>query len=472
MDANVTPGRGQWGSKIGFIMAAAGSAVGLGNLWKFPFLAGQNGGGAFVLVYFVILLMVGFTLMMAEITIGRYTQLNAIGAYRKIRPSWGWVGSLGVLAGFLILSFYSVIGGWIIAYIVKAATGAFNTADVKLLGDMFTQFIQSAGSPIFYHGLFMLMTLGIVIGGIQQGIEKYSKILMPALFVMIVLVMIRSLTLDGAMAGVKFFLNPDFSKITGSVILAALGQVFFSLSLGMGCMITYGSYLSKDTNIPECAFYIPLIDTGVALLAGLAILPAVFAFNFPADAGPGLLFITLPAVFSKMPLGGLMGVIFFLLALFAAVTSSISLLEVCVSYVVDEWKWTRKKATLIIAALIFLMGVPCSLSQGPWADIKLIKGKCILDSVDFIASNVLLPVGGILLSIFIAWVWGLRRVQKISKTDEGKTIITWELEYTDAIKEVTNDGQVNFALAPIWVFLIKWVAPVAITVVFIQGVFS
>ncbi|PKL44243.1 MAG: sodium-dependent transporter [Candidatus Riflebacteria bacterium HGW-Riflebacteria-1] len=471
MDIGSPQERGQWGSKLGFIMAAAGSAVGLGNLWKFPFLAGQNGGGAFVLVYFLILFVVGFTLMMAEITVGRYTQLNAIGAYRKIKASWAWVGSLGVIAGFLILSFYSVIGGWIIAYIVKAASGAFNTADTKMLGDMFTTFIQSAGAPLFYHGIFMLLTLGIVIGGIQNGIEKYSKILMPALLIMIVLVMIRSITLDGAMEGVKFFLNPDFSKITGGVILSALGQVFFSLSLGMGCMITYGSYLSKDTNIPECAFYIPLIDTGVALLAGLAILPAVFAFNFPPDAGPGLLFITLPAVFSKMPMGSLMGVLFFTLALFAAITSSISLLEVCVSYVVDEWNWTRKKATLIIAGLIFAAGVPCSLSQGPWSHIKLIKGKGILDSVDFVASNILLPLGGILLCVFIGWVWGLRRIQRISKTDEGKTIITWELEYTDALKEVTNDGKINFALAPIWVFLIKWLAPVAIGIVFIQGIF-
>lgn len=465
-------GRDQWGSKLGFIMAAAGSAVGLGNLWKFPFLAGQNGGGAFVLVYFLILFVVGFTLMMAEITLGRFTQLNAIGAYRKIKPSWAWVGSLGVLAGFLILSFYSVIGGWIIAYIVKAASGAFTTSDTKALGEMFTTFIQSSGAPIFYHGIFMLMTLGIVIGGIKQGIEKYSKILMPALLGMMILVMLRSVTLEGSMAGIKFFLNPDFSKITGAVILSALGQVFFSLSLGMGCMITYGSYLSKDTNIPQCSFIIPLIDTGIALLAGLAILPAVFAFNFPPDAGPGLLFITLPAVFSKMPLGGLMGIVFFMLALFAAVTSSISLLEVCVSYVVDEWNWTRKKATLIIAGLIFAAGIPCSLSQGPWSHITLIKGKGILDSVDFVASNVLLPLGGIFLCVFIGWIWGLGFIQRIKKTDEGYTVITWNMEYTDAIKEVTNDGQVSFPLAPIWAFLIKWLAPVAITIVFLQGLFS
>ncbi len=464
--------RDQWGSKLGFIMAAAGSAVGLGNLWKFPFLAGQNGGGAFVLVYFIILFVVGFTLMMAEITIGRYAQLNAIGAYRKIRAGWGWVGSLGVLAGFLILSFYSVIGGWIISYLVKAISGSFNTADVKVLGNMFAEFTTSTGMPIFYHGVFMLLTLGIVVGGIQNGIEKYSKIMMPALLGMLFLVMIRSVTLDGAMEGIKFFLTPDFSKITGGVILAALGQVFFSLSLGMGCMITYGSYLSKDENIPQSSMIIPLVDTGVALLAGLAILPAVFAFGFSPSAGPGLLFITLPAVFSKMPMGSLVGAAFFVLALFAAVTSSISLLEVCVSYVVDEWKWTRRKATLIISGMIFALGVPCSLSQGPWSHITLIKGKNILDSVDFLATNVLLPLGGIFLSIFIGWIWGLRKEQRIHKTDDGKTVISWELAYTDAIKEVTNDGKVNFALAPLWAFLVKWLAPIAIGIVFLQGIFA
>ncbi|HQB81853.1 MAG TPA: hypothetical protein PLR50_00035, partial [Candidatus Rifleibacterium sp.] len=216
----------------------------------------------------------------------------------------------------------------------------------------------------------------------------------------------------------------------------------------------------------------PLIDTGVALLAGLAILPAVFAFGFSPSAGPGLLFITLPAVFSKMPMGSLVGIAFFVLALFAAVTSSISLLEVCVSYAVDEWKWTRKKATYLISALIFLLGIPCSLSQGPWSHITLIKGKNILDSVDFLATNVLLPLGGIFLSVFVGWIWGLYREQRIYKTDDGKTIITWELAYTDAIKEVTNDGKINFALAPVWVFLIKWIAPIAIGIVFIQGVFA
>ncbi len=450
MNLNETKQREQWGSKIGFILAAAGSAVGLGNIWKFPYLAGSNGGGAFVFVYFGLLLIIGFTLMMAELTVGRHTQLSPVGAYRKIKEKWAWVGAIGVLAGFLILSFYSVIGGWVINYIVKALTGAFHVADASEFATMFGSFISSPFEPIIYQAIFMLMTVGIVIGGISGGIEKYSKILMPGLFVMLMLVVIRSITLPNAMEGVKFFLVPDFSKITPAVLLAALGQVFFSLSLGMGAMITYGSYLSKDENLVSSSFQIPLLDTAVALLAGLAILPAVFSFGFSPEQGPGLLFVTLPAVFDAMPLGGVFGFLFFVLVLFAAVTSSISLLEVSVSYVVDELNWDRKKASLVLGLIIFIIGVPSSLGLGVWDHIKLIKGKDILDTVSFIAENVLLPLGGMLLCIFIGWIWGL----------------------DNAYKEVTNDGKIKFGLMHVWGFLIKYIAPIAILVVFLQGVFA
>lgn len=439
--------RDQWGSKIGFILAASGSAVGLGNLWKFPFMAGQNGGGAFVLIYFAILFIVGFTLMLAELTIGRKTQLSPVGAYRALDKRFTWVGAIGVLAGFLILSFYSVIGGWVIRYIVKAVTGAFTIADPDVLGGLFVNFITNPVEPIIYHLIFMLLTLGIVIGGISGGIEKYSKILMPSLFVMMILIMIRSLTLPNAMEGVRFLLVPDFSKITGDVVLAALGQVFFSLSLGMGAMITYGSYLSKDEDLISSSVQIPLIDTAIALIAGLAILPAVFSFGFDPEGGPGLLFVTLPAVFSQMPLSSVFGVIFFTLVLFAALTSSISLLEVVVSYVVDEWKWNRKMASIVLGGIIFLMGVPSSLGMGVWSDIRPIMGKDIFDSVDFIASNVFLPLGGMMLCVFIGWFWGIDK----------------------ALAEITNNGKLNFALAGAWSFLIKFIAPVAILVVFIQG---
>ncbi|AKL95851.1 Na+-dependent transporter SNF family [Clostridium aceticum] len=438
--------RDQWSSKLGFVLAAAGSAVGLGNLWRFPYTAGQNGGGAFVLVYFGILLLVGFTLMLAELLIGRHTQLNAVGAYRKIRKNWGWVGGIGVLASFLILSFYSVIGGWVINYLFKAATGAFTVPGTDM-ADLFVSFITNPGQPIIYHGIFAFLTLAIVMGGISGGIEKYSKILMPGLFVMMIVIMLRSVTLPGASEGIRFFLMPDFSKITGEVMLAALGQVFFSLSLGMGVIITYGSYLSKDENIPQSAMIIPLVDTGVALLAGLAILPAVFALGFSPDQGPALLFIILPAVFANMPLGTFFGVIFFLLVLFAALTSSISLLEASVSYIVDEFNWNRKKTALLLGLAVFLLGIPSSLAQGVWSHIEPFRELDILDSIDFVASNIMLPLSGFLLCIFIGWIWGI----------------------DEALKEATNKGKISFKLAGFWSFLIKWVAPIAILVVFFQG---
>ncbi len=447
MNLNENQNRDQWGSKLGFILAAAGSAVGLGNLWKFPYTAGQNGGGAFVIVYFAMLLLVGFTLMLAELVIGRHTQLNAVGAYRKIKKNWAFVGGIGVLASYLILSVYSVIGGWVINYIVKALTGVFNTGDLNALNDVFGNFISNPTQPIIYQAIFVILTLGIVIGGISGGIEKYSKILMPGLFIMMLLIMIRSVTLPGAAEGIKYLLVPDFSKINGSVMLAALGQVFFSLSLGMGIIITYGSYLGKDTDLPQSAITIPLIDTGVALMAGLIVLPAVFAFGIDPTQGPGLIFVTLPAVFAQMPLGQLFAILFFVLVLFAALTSSISLLEASVSYVVDARNWSRKKATCILAAGVFLIGIPSSLSQGSLSHIKLFRGLNIFDTVDFFTSNVLLPLGGLLLCIFIGWVWGV----------------------DNALKEASNNGKISFKLAGFWSFVIKYIAPIAILVVFIQG---
>ncbi len=447
VDLNENQERDQWGSRFGFIMAAAGSAIGLGNLWKFPYMAGSNGGGAFVFVYFIILFLVGFTLMLGEILIGRHTQLSAVGAYKKLSKNWTWLGALGVLAGFTILSFYSVVGGWVINYMVKSATGVLNTADIDLLSNLFGGIISSTAEPIIYHGIFMVVTLVIVMGGISGGIEKASIILMPALFVMMFIVMIRALTLDGAMEGVKFLLAPDFSAINGSVILAALGQVFFTLSLGMGCMITYGSYLSKDEDLVKSALIIPLLDTGIALLAGLTILPAVFAFGFSPDEGPGLLFVTLPAVFSKMPFGSFFAFIFFTLVFFAALTSAISLLEVTVSYMVDEFRWNRKKSTFFMAAIIFLIGTAASLGFGVLKDISIIGGRDIFDSLDFTASNVLLPLGGMLMAIFIGWVWGIE----------------------NAIKEASNDGKLPFKLAPLWAFLVKYVAPLAIAAVFLDS---
>jgi len=447
-DLNQKKERDQWGSKLGFIFAAAGSAVGLGNLWKFPYLAGQNGGGVFVVIYLGLVLLIGFTLMMAELVLGRNTQLSPVGAFRKIKQKWAWVGGIGVLASFLIVTYYSVIGGWIIKYIVSALTGAFNTTDLGTLESVFVNFIGAPVEPLIYHGIFMLITLGIVMGGISGGIEKASKILMPGLFIMMVVLMVRSITLPGAMAGVEYLLKPDFSKLNMGVVVSALGQVFFSLSLGMGVMVTYGSYLPKDENLVESSLIIPALDTIIALLAGLTILPAVFALGFDPSGGPGLLFITLPGVFAKMPFGSFFAVLFFVLVLFAAVTSSISLLEAAVSLTVDQFKWERKKATIGLGILAFLIGVPSSLANGPvLGNMTFIAGANFFDSMGIITDNLLLPLAALTLSIFVAWVWG---------TDK-------------AVAEATNGGKVKFALAKIWVIAIKYVAPIAIGYILISG---
>lgn len=433
--------RGQWASNIGFIMAAAGSAIGLGNLWKFPYLAGTHGGGAFVVVYLLIVLFVGFTIMLGEMSIGRATGLNAIGAYRMLSKKYTWVGVAGVLSGFLILGFYNVVGGWVIKYIVQFVLGGIQADSAAYFGG----FISSAVEPVVYALLFALATALIVWRGISGGIEKASKIMMPALFVLLIIVMIRSVTLPGAEVGLKYYLKPDFSKLTPAAIVAALGQVFFSLSLGMGCMITYGSYLSKEESLEKDALIVPFMDTSAALLAGFAILPAVFAFGFEPGAGPGLMFITLPSVFAQMPLGAFFGVLFFVLVLFAAITSSISLLEVCCAYVIDEYKWSRTKATWSLSIIIFVLTTLSSLSMGPMSNF-LIFGKNFFDLLDFITSNILLPLGGLMMCIFIGYSWGVDK----------------------AADEITQGGKFEFKSRGFWTIAVKFIAPIAVFIVFLS----
>lgn len=433
--------RGQWASSLGFIMATAGSAIGLGNLWKFPYLAGQNGGGAFVIVYILIVIFVGFTIMLGEITLGRATGLNALGAYRKLNKKFAWVGGAGILAAFTILGYYNAVGGWVTKYIIQFLTGGVSGDSAAFFGE----FISSPIEPVLWALLFALATAFIVWKGISGGIEKYSKVLMPALFVLLIVVVIRSVTLPGAKAGLEYYMKPDFSKLKPAAIVAALGQVFFSLSLGMGCMITYGSYLSKDENIEKDAFIVPLMDTAAALLAGFAILPAVFAFGFEPGVGPSLMFITLPSVFAEMPLGAVFGLLFFILVLFAAITSSISLLEVCAAYLIDEFKWSRTKATWILTCVIFILTILSSLAMGPMANV-LIFGKNFFDLLDFIASNILLPVGGLMMCIFIGYFWGI----------------------DNAVAEITQNGKFAFRLKGFWSVLVKFIAPIALGIVFLN----
>ena len=443
--------RGFWGSRLGFILAASGSAVGLGNVWKFPYITGQNGGGAFVLIYLVCILVVGLPIMLAEFTLGRKTNLNPVGAFQQLKPNSAWVGIgfMGVLAGFLILSFYGVVGGWTLAYIAKSFSQAvLNFTSPKEAGQFFGSFIANSGEIIFYHALFMGICIAIVIRGVHSGIERACDILMPTLAVMLLILMVRSLTLPGAMEGVKFYLTPDFSKINASVVLIALGQAFFSLSLGMGAMLTYGSYLSEKENLTLATAYVVLFDTLIALLVGMVIFPAVFAMGLEPAEGPSLVFIVLPAVFTSMPFGTVVSIFFFTLLAIAAVTSGISLLEVVVAYCIDQIGWSRKKAVLIMGGVIFALGVPSGLSFGVMSDVKFL-GMTFFDMIDNIASNYLLPLGGMLTAIFAGWIWGVA-----------------------AVRDEIEKHETRFHWAAIWGFIIRFITPVAVAIVFLAKFFK
>lgn len=436
--------RESWGSSFGFIMAAAGSAVGLGNLWKFPYLAGKNGGAVFVVTYLLMVILIGFTMMLGEMIIGRKTQLDPYGAYKKLNKNWGFLGSIGIVTAFLILSYYSVVGGWVIKYITATLIGGVGVDKAAY----FNGFIGAPIEPLIYHGIFMILIVAIVFKGISGGIEKVSKIMMPALFIMLIIVAIRSVTLKGASQGLAYYLKPDFSKFNGRVLVDALGQVFFSLSLGMGALITYGSYLKGDEDLQKNALIIPGLDTAVALLAGFAVLPAVFAFGFEPSQGPGLMFVTLPAVFEAMPFGAVFGVIFFILVFFAAITSAISLLEVSTAYCIDQLKWSRNKSVTIVSSIMFVIGIFASLSMGVLSDFNIpILNLGIFDALDFITSNVLMPIGGLLMAIFLGYVWGV----------------------DEAVKEVKKSPNVKFKLEKLWIVLIKYVAPVAIFIVLLSS---
>jgi len=424
--------REQWGSRAGFILAATGSAVGLGNIWKFPFITGESGGAAFVLVYLVCVLLIGFPVMLLEFALGRRTRKNPVGAYKDTdKPGGAWflAGAAGVLAGFIILSYYSVVAGWCFGYVVKALTGTFRAFEAPAMAaEHFAQTAESARWAVGYHILFMAVVVGIVLGGVRRGIERAAKILMPSLIVILVILMLRGLTLDGAGAGVAFLFKPDFSKISGDTILVALGHAFFTLSLGMGAMITYGSYLGEKVNLVTSAITVAFLDTLVALMAGVAIFTAVFAYGLEPNAGPGLLFHVLPAVFSEMPGGGIFGLLFFVLLSIAAITSGISLLEVVTAHYVDDRGWSRTQATLTFGLVIVLLGIPSALSFGQLADWHPLEGTAVVSIVigvlgcmfamllgcfDFREGRMKLPEKAITISLFagclsmvVGGLWG------------------------------------------------------------------
>ena len=412
--------RDGFGSKIGIIAAAAGSAIGLGNIYRFPCELGENGGAAFLLVYLAVVIFLGIPVMLSELVIGRRSQSNAVGAFKKLAPksAWSIVGYMGVLCGFIIFAFYSTVSGWTLEY----------------------------WRNVMWQAIFIFLTGFVVFKGVQNGIERYAKILMPLLLVILIVLGIRSATLPGANEGLSFLFTPDFSKIDGDVLISALGQGFFSLSLGMGALITYGSYIKKKDNLTSTAFSVVLADTLIALLAGLVIFPAAFSFGIRPTAGMGLVFNTIPMIFNQMTGGYIFCIIFFVLLAIAALTSTISLLEVVVAYLSEERHINRKWSTVWACAATLFIGSFASLSlmeNTPFA----IGGRTIFDLMDFVSSNILLPLGGVLIVIFVGWQLGKAKF----------------------FEEVTNEGTIKASLKKIIFFIIRYLAPIAITIVFISG---
>jgi NSS family neurotransmitter:Na+ symporter len=446
--------REHWGSKIGFILAAAGSAVGLGNIWRFPYLAGQNGGAAFIFVYVLCVIAIGIPVLIAEILIGRTAQKNPVGSFKVLTTSkfYHGIGGMGVVAGFVILSFYSVVAGWTIGYLFEAINGSLLNYDVAEKAS--NHFFVLTHDPIWNVMLlvvFMVLTMGIVYFGVQKGIELGSKIMMPLLFVLLLGLMIYGLTLDGSYKGLDYLFNPDWSKINSDVILAALGQAFFSMSLGMGAMLTYGSYLTKKDNIPVSSVWIALLDTSVAIIAGICIFSVVFATGQNPDVGPSLIFRTLPVVFAKMPGGWYFAVFFFFALSLAALTSTVSLLEVVTAYFVDEKGWKRKNAVIVFGSLVTILGIPSALSFNALADFKII-GKTFFDLTEFISSNLMLPIGGFFIAIFVGWLWGFDKVKLLVKEGSEKLFD-------------------NFPwLIVFWKIILRFVAPVLIIIVLLSSI--
>ena len=440
-----TPGRGAWGSKLGFILAASGSAIGLGNIWRFPYSAGEGGGGAFVLVYLLFVALIGVPVMLAELSVGRTTQKSPVGAFKALFPDsvWPWVGALGVITGFGILAFYSVIAGWTVAYLGAAFTGGIaGLTDSEASGAYFTQLIGNGWEAAGLAALFLLVTALVVRGGISGGIERATKILMPILLVILVLLAVRAMTLPGAGAGISYLFKPDFGAMTITDVMGALGQALFSLSLGMGAMITYGSYMPKDQDLPSSGIIVAIFDTAIAILAGLIIFPALFAVGGDPSGGPGLVFVVLPTIFESLPAGGLFAIAFYLLLSIAALTSTISLLEVVVSYFVDEKEWSREKATWVVTGACLLLAVPSALSFGASeflsTAIPLGDGS-FLDFQNILWGNFSLSIGALLICLFVGWKWGTKA----------------------AAASLEENGDQIPAQA-LWEFLVKYVCPIAV----------
>ncbi|MFS0766272.1 sodium-dependent transporter [Peribacillus phoenicis] len=438
----------QWTSKLGFILAAAGSAIGLGAIWKLPYMTGLNGGGVFFLLFILFTLLIGAPILIAEFTIGRNAQKDAISAYKHIAPGkpWALIGYGGVVASIILLSFFSVVGGWIISYLARSFTGSLSNLTQEEYGNFFNKIISNPYETVIAQLLFMIFTIWVVQGGVSKGIEKANKYMMPSLFILFIILLIRSLTLDGAMEGVEFFLKPDFSALTGETILLALGQSFFALSVGVSVMVTYASYLSKKEDITKSAFSVVGLNIFISLLAGLVIFPAVFALGFSPSSGPGLVFVVLPAVFNEMALGGIFMFIFFILILFATLTTAFSILEIVVAAMIKGDAAKRKKASWIAGITVFLIGIPSALSFGVLSDVKIFN-LSIFDFADYLTSNIALPVGALFISLFIGY----------------------QMKRIEVQKEFESGADSGRSLFKLWYFLIRYIVPIMIILVFLKS---
>ncbi|MCM3710137.1 sodium-dependent transporter [Sporosarcina luteola] len=433
--------REQWTSKIGFVLAAAGSAIGLGAIWKFPYMAGTNGGSVFVLLFIICTLAIGLPILLAEFVIGRRGQKDAVTSLKKLAPGKPWflIGWMGLLSSFILLSFYSVVGGWILSYLARALLFNLDVADY---GGLFNTIIANPGEVLIAQAVFMILTIWIVQSGIKGGIERASRWMMPLLFIFFIILAIRSLTLEGAMEGVRFLFVPDWSYLTGKTLLLALGQAFFSLSVGVTAMMTYASYLPKEERLGQSAFNVSILNIFISLLAGIVIFPAVFALGQSPAEGPGLIFVVLPAIFNEIPFGGFFLILFFILLLFATLTSSISMLEIVVSTGIRENLERRRTAAWVFGLLIFIVGIPSALSFGVLSDVKL-PGGTFFDFADILTSRIGLPIGAFLISYFA-----------------GHVLTTME----------TNDElRMNPFMNHAWKFIVRFIAPLAIIIIFIAS---
>ncbi len=441
--------RGKWSSRLGFVLAAAGSAIGLGNIWRFPFTAGANGGGAFILLYLGFVALVGIPVLLAELSMGRNTERNAVGSFRALVPNswWPMVGGLGVVTGVGILSFYSVIAGWTLYYAFEAASGRFVSGfGAEESGEVFAAMGSNGFLMVALTAIFLLLTGGVISRGVSGGIERAVKLLMPVFFAMLILLVIRSVTLPGAGEGLSFLFSFEPSKLSGAAVVSALGQALFSLSIGMGTMITYGSYLSKDENLPQAGVTVAFFDTGLALVAGLMIFPALFAMGGSPGGGPGLVFVVMPTIFGAMTAGGLVAFAFYALLAIAALTSTISLLEVPVSYLVDEKGWSRARATWLMVGGTFALAVPSALSNGAVPALSNLPGGGFLGLCNIIFGNYFLSVGAIFICLFVGWKWGV-----------GKAL------------EEMKRGSSGLPGGAVWGFMVRILCPLAVAITLIYA---